>query len=47
MVMSKKILSQISKQVIVLTVLTLGIIYPFLSGDFDRLAMPLSTITSN
>jgi hypothetical protein len=44
MVLSKKILSHISKQVIVLTLLILGIIYPYFSGDFDRLAMPLSTI---
>jgi hypothetical protein len=44
MAMSKKILSHISKQVIILTVLILGIIYPFLSGDFDRLAMPLSVM---
>jgi hypothetical protein len=44
MVIPKKILTHISKQVIVLTVLTLGIIYPFMSGDFDRLAFPLSTI---
>jgi hypothetical protein len=36
------------RHIIVLVVLwaffTLGIIYPFMSGDFDRLAMPLSTI---
>jgi hypothetical protein len=44
MVMLKKIIPHISKQVIVLSVLTLGILYPFMSGDFDRLAMPLSTI---
>jgi len=44
MVPSKKILSHISKQIIVLTLLILGIIYPYFSGDFDRLAMPLSTI---
>lgn len=44
MVMPKKILTHISKQVLVLTVLTLGIIYPFMSGDFDRLALSLSTI---
>lgn len=40
----KKILTHISNQVIVLTVLILGIIYPFMSGDFDSIAMPLSTI---
>jgi len=44
MVMPKKILTHISKQVLVLAVLTLGNIYPFMSGDFDRLAMPLSMI---
>jgi len=44
MVMLKKILTHISKQVLVLAVLTLGNIYPFMSGDFDRLAMPLSMI---
>jgi len=44
MVLSKKTLSHISKQVIVLTLLILGIIYPYFSGAFDRLAMPLSTI---
>jgi len=42
--MPKKILTHISKQVLVLAVLTLGNIYPFMSGDFDRLAMPLSMI---
>lgn len=44
MVMPKTILTHVSKQVIVLAVLTLGIIYPFMSGDFDRLAFPISTI---
>lgn len=42
--MSKKILKHIIRQVIVLTLLTLGIIYPFMSGAYDRLAMPLSTL---
>jgi energy-converting hydrogenase Eha subunit A len=44
MVMPKNILTHISKQITVLTVLTMGIIYPFMSGEYDRLAMPLSTI---
>jgi hypothetical protein len=44
MVIPKEILTHISKQVIVLTIMTLGIIYPFMSGDFDRLALTLSTI---
>lgn len=44
MVTFKKILLHFLKQVIILIFLILGIIYPFMSGDFDRLAMPLSTI---
>jgi len=44
MVTSKKILLHCLKQVIILILLIFGIIYPFMSGDFDRLAMPLSTI---
>jgi hypothetical protein len=44
MVTTKTIFTHALKQVIFLTVLTLGIIYPFMSGDFDRLAFPLSTI---
>lgn len=41
MVLLKKIWISISLKIIVLT---LGIIYPFMAGDFDSLAMPLSTI---
>lgn len=41
---SKKIMVHIANQLVVLTVLTLGIIYPFMPGEYDRLAMPLSII---
>ncbi|MHC1774886.1 MAG: hypothetical protein AB9834_05670 [Lentimicrobium sp.] len=44
MVISKKIRIHILNQLILLTVLTSGIIYPFLSGEYDRLAMSLSIL---
>jgi hypothetical protein len=44
MLKSKKILLHIASQVIILMVLTVGIIYPFMPGDYDRLAMPLSIL---
>lgn len=44
MIKAKKIGILISKQAMVLTGMTVGIIYPFMGGAYDRLAMPLSTL---
>ena len=41
---TNKFLIRLAQLAIVLAILTMGMIYPFLSGEYDSLAMPLSII---
>lgn len=40
----KKIATNITLLLVLTTLIALGIAYPYLSGDYDRLALPISTI---